>query len=92
MPSHRLGLVLHPDKDVAAELAVVWRWATEHDTEILARSRDRARVRAGTRAVPDEVFAADSDVLISLGGDGTMRSLWAGGLPVTIFCSLSQYI
>ncbi|RIV39648.1 NAD(+)/NADH kinase [Micromonospora radicis] len=68
----RLGLVLHPTRDVAPVVDTVVAWADRHGADLAVRAEDRSRVPGSVRAVPPEALAAASDVLVSIGGDGTM--------------------
>ncbi|MDP9345471.1 MAG: NAD(+)/NADH kinase, partial [Actinomycetota bacterium] len=57
--ARRIGLVVHPSRDVSEPRAVLEAWAAEHGSEI----------------VPLDAGARDckgSDVVVALGGDGTV--------------------
>ncbi|MGC4888717.1 NAD(+)/NADH kinase [Micromonospora sp. DT227] len=47
-------------------------WATRHGKTLAVRVEDRHRVPPSVTAVPAHALAAQSDALISIGGDGTM--------------------
>ncbi|PTA46316.1 NAD(+)/NADH kinase [Micromonospora sp. RP3T] len=47
-------------------------WATRHGKTLAVRAEDRHRVPPSVAAVPADALAAQSDALISIGGDGTM--------------------
>jgi NAD+ kinase len=72
MAMYRVGLVIHPRRDVAEQAETVSRWGREHEVEVVARARDADRLGPGIVAVSDEEFTATSGGLVSLGGDGTM--------------------
>ncbi|WP_018220321.1 NAD(+)/NADH kinase [Salinispora pacifica] len=72
MDQIRLGLVLHPTRDVSEVVDVIVDWATRHRITLAVRGPDRHRVPATVEALPTEQVAPTSDVLISVGGDGTM--------------------
>src|SRR6476661_2718730 len=57
--ARRIGLVVHPSRDVSEPRAILDAWAEEHGAEV----------------VPLEVGARDCkgcDVVVALGGDGTV--------------------
>ena len=71
--ARRIGLVVHPSRDVSEPRAVLDAWAAEHGAEI----------------VPLDPAAQDSegcDVVVGIGGDGTVlggiRTAEHAGLPV----------
>ncbi|MGC5052958.1 NAD(+)/NADH kinase [Micromonospora sp. DT48] len=68
----RLGLVLHPTRDVSPVVDTIAAWAARHEVTLTVRAQDRQRVPESVRPVPQEQLAAGSDVLVSIGGDGTM--------------------
>jgi len=68
----RFGLVLHPTKPVDESVDIITAWARTHAVQVLARERDRHRVAAEVRIVPDAEFAGAVDGIVALGGDGTM--------------------
>lgn len=66
----RLGLVLHPRRDVSAVTDAVLAWAAPRGIAVYVAESDRRRVPAAL-PVPDDRLAA-CDALVSVGGDGTM--------------------
>ena len=66
----RLGLALHPRRDVADSLETVVRWAA--DAEIDLVGRDDPRLPGTVLRRPDADLARDCDLVLALGGDGTM--------------------
>ena len=68
----RLGLVLHPTRDVSPVVGTIVAWAAQHHAVLAVREQDRHRVPEPVRAVPEAELAPGSDLLISIGGDGTM--------------------
>jgi NAD+ kinase len=78
----RLALVVHPTRPIDRPLATIGRWAAAHAVEIvqIAGDRDGGR-RVGT---PGEPRAGD--LLVALGGDGTvlaaLRASIAAAVPV----------
>jgi NAD+ kinase len=71
-PSVRIGLVLHPSRDVMPVAERIVRWARSHGGELLVDAKDAARVPDGVRAVAGDQLAEQVGSLVSLGGDGTM--------------------
>lgn len=68
----RLGLFVNYEKPAAAEvLKFLARKANELGLELSA-VESAARLLPGIKSVPDEVLAAESDVVMVLGGDGTL--------------------
>ena len=66
-----LGLVLHEHR--AAELAIeISDWLLERGHEVRLLSADAARLDRADLGVSPEGFAIGMDLLVSLGGDGTM--------------------
>ncbi|GAA0370535.1 MULTISPECIES: NAD(+)/NADH kinase [Micromonospora] len=72
MPQIRLGLVLHPTREVSPVVDTMVAWAARHDAALTVRAEDRHRVPESVRAVPETDLTAASDMLLSVGGDGTM--------------------
>lgn len=69
-----VGLVPHRDRPLAHELAVrAAKWLTERGLAVRVPSADADAVGLGALAAGDgDRFAAGLDLVISLGGDGTM--------------------
>jgi NAD+ kinase len=67
-----VGLVLHPKRDCADAAAVIVAWATDHDMGILGISEEIQRFSGHGTPVSAEDLGRHADLLISLGGDGTM--------------------
>lgn len=81
----KLALVVHPDRDSAAALAAdLAARAARRGMEVLAEPADAARVRGTSARAPGAPVGAD--VVIAVGGDGTMleavRVGVAADLPV----------
>lgn len=72
MAGYRLGLVLHPTRDVSEVVGIIDRWARRHRKTLLVSAQERHRVPPSVEPVPAAELAARSDALISIGGDGTM--------------------
>jgi len=67
-----VGLVLHPKRDCADAAAVIVEWAADHDMAILGTSEELQRFSGHGTSVSAEDLGSHADLLISLGGDGTM--------------------
>jgi NAD+ kinase len=85
--AHAVGLVPHPHRSTSRELTkrAATRFA-EHGVEVRVPGPDADRAGLGHLAVEVEEFAAGLDVVVSLGGDGTMlRAVdlaYEAGVPV----------
>lgn len=69
---HAAGLVLHPQRNSAAAVEAVLGWATNRGVEILGISDEIQRLRCEATPVSAEELARRADLVVSLGGDGTM--------------------
>jgi NAD+ kinase len=69
---HAAGLVLHPQRDSAAAVDAVLGWATNRGVEILGIKDEIQRLRCEATPVSAEELARRADLVVSLGGDGTM--------------------
>lgn len=86
MAISRIGLILHPVADTAAEVLLIQRWAAGNGGEVVLREADRERAVAGVAVLDEQTFVTTVDGVISLGGDGTMlgalRSVAHAPVPV----------
>lgn len=69
---HTIGLVLHPERDSAEAVEAVLGWATGKGAAILGSGKQIARLNGAATAVPTAELGRKCDLLVSLGGDGTM--------------------
>jgi len=69
---HTAGLVLHPRRDSAAAVAAVIDWAASRGIEILGIEEEVGRLDCTAVAVTAAELGRRADLLVSLGGDGTM--------------------
>jgi NAD+ kinase len=67
-----LGLVLHPERDSAEAVTAVLDWAARKGTEVLGIETEIERLNCAAVPVPAAEIGQRADLLISLGGDGTM--------------------
>lgn len=79
------GIVVHAERDRAAEVAAdLVAWLRERGHEVRLPHADAVRVGAPEHAVPEGRFAEGLDVIVSLGGDGTMLRAVELGAPVGV--------
>ena len=69
---HSVGIVLHPQRDSAEAVTAVLDWAKARSTEVLGISSEITRLRCAATAVSADELGRRSDLIVSLGGDGTM--------------------
>ncbi|MGC9668107.1 NAD(+)/NADH kinase [Planosporangium sp. 12N6] len=67
-----VGLVLHPRRDSVAAIDTIIRWARERDVTVLGLRDEVDRIGCSAVAVAATELADRSQLLVSLGGDGTM--------------------
>jgi NAD+ kinase len=82
---HTVGLVLHPDRDSKAAVDTIVGWAGRRGGAVLGVPEEIGRIDCSAVAVEAAALAERADLLVSLGGDGTMlRSMRmaAGAAPV----------
>jgi NAD+ kinase len=71
MAIRRMGLVLRPDRDLRDVLEEIRNWALASGVTLFGADGD-TRLPAEVARRPDASLAADCDVVLALGGDGTM--------------------
>jgi NAD+ kinase len=69
---HAVGLVLHPKRDSADAVSAMLGWAARREIKVLGIEAEIARLNCAAVAVPAADLAARCDLLVALGGDGTM--------------------
>jgi NAD+ kinase len=69
---HVVGLVLHPERDCTGAVGSVLEWAARRQIEVLGVDTEIRRLACTAEAVTAEQLRERSDLLVSLGGDGTM--------------------
>jgi NAD+ kinase len=62
----RLGLVVHPRRDLDEVLGTIQEWASEHGVEL-----GQVRIAGQTREVAEPTRPGECDLVVALGGDGT---------------------
>jgi NAD+ kinase len=67
-----IGVVLHPQRDCLPVLEMIVKWAHARGTDVLGLTDEVDRVGGLVTAVSPADLSARSDLVVSLGGDGTM--------------------
>jgi NAD+ kinase len=67
-----VGLVLHPGRDCNSAMFELLAWASKRKVTVLVLEGEASRVPGPAEAVAPADLAARSDLMVSLGGDGTM--------------------
>jgi len=67
-----VGLVLHPKRDSADAIAAVLGWAARREIQVFGIDAEVKRLNCAAIPVPAAEIAAKCDLVVSLGGDGTM--------------------
>jgi NAD+ kinase len=69
---HTVGIVLHPERDSAEAVDAILGWAEKRSIQVLGINAEIKRLRCAATAVSAEELGRRSDLIVSLGGDGTM--------------------
>jgi len=69
---HSVGLVLHPQRDSAEAVEAVLAWASQRGIKVYGNASELTRLKCAALPLPDEELGRHVDLLVSLGGDGTM--------------------
>ena len=69
---HSVGVVLHPQRDSAEAVDAILDWARRRGATVYGIGPEISRLNCAATAVPADELAQRSDLLVSLGGDGTM--------------------
>jgi NAD+ kinase len=69
---HTIGLVLHPERDSAEAVTAVLDWAARKGAQVLGIEGEIRRLNCAAIPVTAEELGKRSDLVVSLGGDGTM--------------------
>jgi NAD+ kinase len=67
-----VGLVLHPRRDSAVAIDTILSWAHERNVTVLGLHDEVDRIHCSAVAVAPDELVDRSQLLVSLGGDGTM--------------------
>jgi NAD+ kinase len=69
---HVVGLMLHPERDCGGAVASVLDWADRRGIEVLGIANEISRLACTATAVTEDEIRQRADLLVSMGGDGTM--------------------
>src|SRR3984957_8854788 len=69
---HVVGLLLHPERDCGGAVASVLDWADQRGIEVLGIDSELSRLACSATPVPPAELRERADLLVSMGGDGTM--------------------
>ncbi|HBW21077.1 MAG: NAD(+)/NADH kinase [Streptosporangiaceae bacterium] len=69
---HSVGLVLHPKRDSEPAVNAVLGWAARNQARVFGIEDEIRRLHCAAVAVTAEELGQRSDLVVSLGGDGTM--------------------
>ena len=67
-----VGLVLHPERDCRGPVGAILEWADRRQIEVLGIDTEVGRLACTATGVSAEELSRLSDLMVSLGGDGTM--------------------
>jgi NAD+ kinase len=67
-----VGLVLHPARDCDIAMDMITGWAHARSVAVLGLAGEVERITGGAAAVDGAYLAQHSDLIVSVGGDGTM--------------------
>jgi len=67
-----VGLVLHPGRECNSAMVTLLAWAGQRRVTVLALKDEASRVPGPVEAVGPQDLARRADLVVSLGGDGTM--------------------
>lgn len=77
----RIGLVVHPTRDVGDVVGAIAGWARRHSVTVVAASGAERALPPGIDPVPATSLARTSGMLLSIGGDGTMLTAMGLSAP-----------
>jgi NAD+ kinase len=69
---HVVGLVLHPERDCGGAVGGILDWAARRGIQVIGIDSEINRLDCSAEAVTTEEFRRRADLVVSLGGDGTM--------------------
>jgi NAD+ kinase len=69
---HSVGMVLHPQRDSAEAVNAVLGWAARKGATVFGIEDEIVRLNCAATPVPASELAVHCDLLLSIGGDGTM--------------------
>src|SRR5436190_650757 len=69
---HVVGIVLHPERDCTGAVGSILEWADRRAIQVLGIDTEVRRLACTAEAVTAAELRQRADLLVSLGGDGTM--------------------
>ncbi|MBV9204885.1 MAG: NAD(+)/NADH kinase [Actinobacteria bacterium] len=69
---HVIGMVLHPERDCTGAVGSILEWAARRKIRVLGIATEMDRLACTAEAVTAEELRQQADLVVSLGGDGTM--------------------
>ncbi|HEX6518933.1 MAG TPA: NAD(+)/NADH kinase [Streptosporangiaceae bacterium] len=69
---HVVGIVLHPERDCGGAVGSILEWAARRGIAVLGIDTEVQRLVCAAEAVTADQLRQRADLLVSLGGDGTM--------------------
>jgi NAD+ kinase len=69
---HVVGLVLHPERDCGGAVASILNWADRRGIQVVGIDTEISRLACSADPVTPDELRRRADLLVSLGGDGTM--------------------
>src|SRR6516164_7390892 len=69
---HVVGMVLHPERDCTGAVGSILEWAARRGIQVLGIDTEIRRLACTAEAVTAAELRRRADLLVSLGGDGTM--------------------
>ena len=69
---HVIGMVLHPERDCTGAVGSILEWAARRKIRVLGVVTEIDRLACTAEAVTAEELRQQADLVVSLGGDGTM--------------------
>src|SRR6185437_4591448 len=83
IPVRTLGLALRPERELDHALRQIGAWAATHGVTLVGVEGD-ARLPEGVERRPEETLAQGCDVVLALGGDGTMLGAMRAAAPLGV--------
>ncbi len=67
-----VGMVLHPERDCSGAVRSILDWAARRQIQVLGLATEMRRIACTAESVSAEELRRRADLVVSLGGDGTM--------------------
>lgn len=83
IPVRTLGLALRPERELDQALRQIGAWAVTHGVTLVGVEGD-PRLPRGVERRPEEALAQGCDVVLALGGDGTMLGAMRAAAPLGV--------